>query len=182
MSANTLAPSRRRVFFALWPDPATRDALHALARDLPGPGRPVPHAHLHLTLAFAGDVTVTIADRLAEALETFPDGAAELCLDRYGHFRRARVGWIGPAHTPPALEALALAAAGACRAAGIALEERPFRPHVTLRRHATTPPQAPGPQQPVHWHADHLVLIESGRDGRPGAYRVLAERHLLSSG
>lgn len=174
-------PAERRIFFALWPDPATRDVLHALARDLPGPGRPVPHAHLHLTLAFAGTVQASVAETLAQALPAFPGQPADLHLNHYGHFRGPRVAWIGPSSTPPALEALARAAARACHAAGVRLEERPFHPHVTLRRHVPAPPEAAAPATPVVWHADHLVLVESGRDGRPGPYRLLAERHLLSS-
>ena len=181
MNAVTVTPAERRVFFALWPDPSTRDALHALARELPGPGRPVPHAHLHLTLAFAGTVGAPVAEALAQALPAFPERAVDLHLDRYGHFRGARVSWIGPSSIPPALETLASAAARACRAAGVRLEERPFHPHVTLRRHAPTPPEVEAPSVPVVWHANHLVLIESGRNGHPGPYRLLAERHLLSS-
>ncbi|WP_019021084.1 MULTISPECIES: RNA 2',3'-cyclic phosphodiesterase [unclassified Thioalkalivibrio] len=181
MNAVTATPAERRVFFALWPDPATRDALHALARELPGPGRPVPHAHLHLTLAFAGTVGAPVAEALAQALAALPEHAVDLHLDRYGHFPGPRVSWIGPSSTPPGLEALASAATRACRAAGVRLEERPFRPHVTLRRHAPTPPEVEAPPVPVVWHANHLVLIESGRDGHPGPYRLLAERHLLSS-
>ena len=52
-------PDRHRVFFALWPDDATRSAISRATRDavsLSG-GRPIAKDRLHLTVAFLGELT-----------------------------------------------------------------------------------------------------------------------------
>ena len=167
-------PPVRRVFLGLWPDEVTRDALYALARQLDGPGRRVPREHLHLTLAFAGTVPAEQADCLRVRIHELRSDPIPLTLDRLGHFARPRVTWLGPADPPPALGTLAEQALGLCRECGIQADERPFHPHVTLRRHAR-PPATDTPPVPIHWQAATVVLIESGQEGRPGPYRILAQ-------
>lgn len=168
-----------RVFIALWPDETTRAALDQQAQRLDGPGRPVPTAHLHLTLAFAGTIPTTQAQCIAQRLDTLGGEALSIVLDRLGYFEGARVSWIGPAETSPALEDLAGQARGLVRACGAPIEERAFRPHVTLRRFARQPGREQ-PESPIHWHADEVALIESGQGGIPGRYRVLARTRLSS--
>lgn len=162
----------QRVFFALWPDEATRDALVTLRAAHPGNGRDVPRAHLHLTLAFAGSVDsrqVAAIQSGADALHA--PAAFDLWLDRLDGFAQARVQWLGPSDPPTALTTLAQRLQAVCRSAGIALSGEAFRPHVTLRRHVEEPQQARVPG--LHWPVRDFALIESGRDGRPGTYRKL---------
>ncbi|MFO7954231.1 RNA 2',3'-cyclic phosphodiesterase [Thioalkalivibrio sp.] len=167
-------PEARRVFLALWPDEATREALHQLGRSLDGAGRPVPRDHLHLTLAFAGTVPARQADCLAQRIPELPWAPLDLTLDRLGHFAGPRITWIGPGEPPRDLLALADRARALCRECGIDTgPPRPFRPHVSLRRHAA-PPARENVKQPLRWRADTMVLIESGRNGHPGPYRILA--------
>ncbi|KTG16185.1 MULTISPECIES: RNA 2',3'-cyclic phosphodiesterase [unclassified Guyparkeria] len=164
---------KQRVFLALWPDEATRGALHHLARGLDLGGRPVPRGHLHLTLAFPGTIDSARAACLAERLDSLRFDPIPILLDRVGHFDRARVAWAGPSRCPEELHRLAERARGLCLACGIATDGRPFAPHVSLRRHAHAP-REPVLDEPIHWFADRLVLIESGSHGRPGPYHVLA--------
>ena len=164
---------KRRVFLALWPDDATRAALHHIARGLDVGGRPVPRAHLHLTLAFPGTIEARQADCLAERLASLPADSIPILLDRLGHFAGARVAWLGPSRVPPALARLAAEARGLCLACGVETDDRPFVPHVTLRRFARAPGGATI-EPPIHWFAETVVLIESGHDGHPGPYRLLA--------
>ncbi|WP_018866934.1 MULTISPECIES: RNA 2',3'-cyclic phosphodiesterase [unclassified Thioalkalivibrio] len=168
------APEFRRVFLALWPDTATRERLDRLGRTLDGPGRPIPPEHLHLTLAFAGTVPAGQADCLAGHLGSLASDPLELTLDRLGHFARPRITWVGPDDPPAALLDLADRAHALCRECGIDTgPPRPFRPHVSLRRHAA-PPARERIETPLHWATDTIALIESGRDGHPGPYRILA--------
>ncbi|WP_017942303.1 MULTISPECIES: RNA 2',3'-cyclic phosphodiesterase [unclassified Thioalkalivibrio] len=167
-------PAVRRVFLALWPDEQTREMLDRLGRGLDGPGRPVPREHLHLTLAFAGTIPAGQADCLSDRIEALACPPLDLTLDHLGHFARPRITWIGPSEPPAALLALADRAQALCRECGIDTgPPRPFRPHVSLRRHAA-PPVHERIETPLHWAADTIVLIESGRDGHPGSYRILA--------
>ncbi|MCL7743579.1 RNA 2',3'-cyclic phosphodiesterase [Guyparkeria hydrothermalis] len=165
--------AKKRVFLALWPDETTRGALHHLARGLAVGGRPVPRAHLHLTLAFPGTVDSVRATCLAERLSSLHFDPIPIVLDRVDHFERARMAWVGPSRCPDALEQLAERARGLCLACGVETDDRPFRPHVSLRRFARAP-ERPDLDEPIHWFADTLVLIESGNNGNPGPYRLLA--------
>ena len=164
---------KRRVFLALWPDEAIRGELHHLAHGLDVGGRPVPRAHLHLTLAFPGTIEAERADCLAARLDELSFDPIPVLLDRVGHFERARVAWAGPSRCPAALDRLAARARGLCLACGVQTEARPFAPHVSLRRHARAP-DTPALGAPIHWFADRIVLIESGSQGNPGPYRLLA--------
>ncbi len=167
------AGATKRVFLALWPDEPTRAALHHLARGLDVGGRAVPRAHLHLTLAFPGTIDAARADCLAERLARLHFDPIPILLDRAGHFGGPRVVWAGPSRSPRELGQLAERARGLCLACGVATADRPFEAHVSLRRHAR-PPACSELAEPIHWFADTLVLVESGRDGYPGPYRVLA--------
>lgn len=166
--------SRQRVFLALWPDERTRDQLVRLSRRLHGPGRLVPPEHLHLTLAFVGvaesDQVACLVDRL-DALQT---ELPPLLLDQLGYFDRARVAWVGPSQSPDALMLLSRRAHELCRTCGMEIRTQPFHPHVTLRRFAQPLPR-PLVFKPIRWRVGRVVLIESGRNGVPGAYRILAE-------
>lgn len=161
----------QRVFFALWPDPGLRASLSVLARTMPANGRPVPAEHLHLTLAFPGTVGAGRVAEMAERANGLPLPEIRLTLEQLGWFRRPRVAWIGPTHAVPELEALAAGLSGSCRASGVKMEDRPFRPHVTLRRFVTRFESIA--VEPLDWRPREMVLIESGQGGNPGPYRVL---------
>lgn len=93
---------------------------------------------LHLTLRFLGDVTqedldkirtsVLSVERTQKAFEVTAKGLAA-----FPDSRRPRVLWIGLEPAKP-LTALHSACQAALTTAGIAPEERPFRPHLTLGR------------------------------------------------
>lgn len=162
---------RQRVFFALWPDADLRAALATLARSMPADGRPVPAAHFHLTLAFPGTVGHEAVAAMAARADALRPSVSCLQLDRIGWFHRPRVAWIGPARIVPDLEALAGELRRVCEASGVVMEDRPFRPHVTLRRAVSR--CAASDVEPLAWRPREMVLIESGQNGHPGAYRVL---------
>ncbi len=163
--------SEQRVFFALWPNAGLRASLSALARRMPANGRPVPAEHLHLTLAFPGTVTAAKVAEMVERTDALRLPQIRLVLEELGWFRRPRVAWVGPAQAEPELEALAVRLNELCRATGVAMEDRPFRPHVTLRRFVTRFESVS--IEPLDWRPREMVLIESGQGGHPGPYRVL---------
>ncbi|WP_019627128.1 RNA 2',3'-cyclic phosphodiesterase [Thioalkalivibrio sp. ALJT] len=164
----------QRVFLALWPDTESRAALARVAARLDGPGRAVPTAHLHLTLAFAGPIPATRAKCLSAGITQLATDTIELTLDQLGHFSGPRITWIGPSAPPQALATLAERAQALCDDCSIDTgPAQPFRPHVSLRRHAD-PPSQDRIDPPVCWRAATVVLVESGSNGHPGRYRILA--------
>ncbi|MEQ8661605.1 MAG: RNA 2',3'-cyclic phosphodiesterase, partial [Gammaproteobacteria bacterium] len=134
-----------RLFFALWPDARTRDALAAAAAQVDvRDARRVRPENLHLTLAFLGAVPALAEDALC-AVPPAP-GATSFALDigLAGWWRDSRVAWLAPLDVPDALPALHAAVSSAARAAGIAPACQPYRPHVTIARAARRAPRAAG--------------------------------------
>ncbi len=126
-----------RVFFALMPPPAPRAALAAAAAGAPLPqGRRVPAANLHVTLAYVGEVDAAVRARCERAAATLDGEAFDLDFDHVGCFERARVAWLGLAHTPPALTALVADLRAALAAAALPFDPKPFRCHLSFARDA----------------------------------------------
>ena len=98
-------------------------------------GRPVPENNLHLTLAFLGDQPQSVLEDFHEALASMTAASFPL------HLKGLDVmGGAVPkvlclrADPDPALMALHDRVRNAARLAGISLERRRFRPHVTIAR------------------------------------------------
>lgn len=118
--------------------------------------------NLHLTLAFLGDCEeglLTCLDEVGAALRGQP---FELIFDRLGHFQRARVLWLGVSQPPRELLELQAHLAGLLASrCGVPRDERPFAPHLTLRRDARHPCPWPEGMPPVSWRVEGVVLVES---------------------
>lgn len=160
----------RRLFVALMADAPTRAALDAQRRAWAWPDgtRLPPPEHLHLTLHFLGDVesaaqaavqaelALEPADELPLALRTlrlWHGGIAVLCPDEHAGLRE-----------------LHARLAQALRRAGLTPDPGPWKPHVTLARHASALP--PDASAAIGWTARRFALVWSQR---PGGYEVLAE-------
>jgi len=170
-----------RVFYALVPPPALQRALGELAREVArrAHGRPVPAENIHLTLAFVGawpSARLPLLTDIGAALAGMP---MRVTLDVQGGFRGAGVAWIGPSRSPPALGALAGTLAGALTRAGIAQEERPFHPHLTLARKCRGPymQAAVGPYE---WDVDEVSLMRSDTRAEGARYERVAQWPLRS--
>ncbi|ADK99844.1 RNA 2',3'-cyclic phosphodiesterase [Brevundimonas subvibrioides] len=122
-----------RLFTAL---PVPFDVAETLARrqtGLPGAKWRTPE-QLHVTLAFFGEVDERRADDLAAELARIPPGAFDIELKGVGAFgdaHRSHTLWAG---VEPGERLTVLA--GRCRAAaeraGVRMEPRVYRPHLTL--------------------------------------------------
>jgi RNA 2',3'-cyclic 3'-phosphodiesterase len=137
-------------------------------------------ADWHITLAFLGEVTAPVADRLAPQLERAAQRHPPLSLAFAGAGAfpdpaRARVLWCGLDGDRRALAELAASvAAGAGRAGAPPPDAgRPFRPHLTLARSRRAPADvqdlvtALTPYQGPRWRAERAELIESHLGGQP---------------
>ena len=123
-----------RAFVAIdLPDPV-RAALEALQERLPL-GRPVDPDQMHLTLAFLGEQPDDVIEAAHQALEGIRLPAFDLQLQGLGTFgdRQPTVLWAG-VREPGPVKALHDRLLPALHGAGIVLERRRFRPHVTIAR------------------------------------------------
>jgi 2'-5' RNA ligase len=184
------AGSRRvRAFFAL---PLTREAVAACgrARDAlqrraersPITVRFLPDDALHLTLCFLGSVERSALPDFVRVLEASarvePFSAAFSGLGAFSSPKRARVVVAELADAEGRLAALAEMVSRGAEKLGVPLEERAFRPHVTLARlkrpsdvsdwlgHASL--------EPVIASFAEVRLYESHLDPSGASYSVLA--------
>lgn len=178
MTANIQArqanADKARVFFALWPNPALRRALHALAlqcRQTHG-GRAMEAQTLHLTLLFLGEMQRTRIARLQQAIDGFEFEAFSFLLQQLACWRHNRIAYAAPADHAAALHRLADALRQRAGDAGIGCDERPFSPHVTLLRKVTQPVDTQA-IQPLEWRVEAFSLVESAADAQAVRYRTL---------
>ncbi len=154
-------PDILRLFFALWPDDATRTALNHTGKWLHQhwDGRRMRADTLHLTLAFLGRTPVDQLDALTASVDAIEAKAFELTLDQPGHWQHNRVGWLGPSQPPSQLGELVSALNAAIQQSGITFDARPHVPHVTLLRN-TAGGELPA-CEPIRWSVRDFVLVSS---------------------
>ncbi len=135
-----VTPELMRAFVAIdLPDPV-RTALEAVQEALPF-GRPADPDQLHLTLAFLGEQPNDLVEAAHQALEGIRFPSFETQLHGLGTFgdRQPTTLWAG-LRDPTEVKALHDRLLPALHGAGIVLERRRFRPHVTLARFDRTGP------------------------------------------
>jgi 2'-5' RNA ligase len=160
-----------RVFTALWPDAAVRTRL-AVLRDAwrwPEGVRPVADANLHLTLHYLGAFARARLFELEERLTVLPAQRMRLHAD-VPEIWRGGIAVLRVA-VDPALVALHEGIGGALASLGVALDARPFAPHVTMARRARGA-VAPAAPAALEWPARSFVLVESVTGPEP-CFRVL---------
>lgn len=127
-----------RVFAAV---PLPNEIRMALADQISGldiPGRLVPVENWHLTLRFLGTVDRIAYERFLHGLsEVETHSSFRVRFNGFGGFpktKKATVSWVGVDSGMDELEGLNEIAERAAQSVGLAPEERPFRPHLTLSR------------------------------------------------
>jgi len=175
-----------RLFFAIELPADVREALGRL-RGEDTAYRWVDPSLLHVTLAFLGQQPEESLETLRRVgtATTSTSSAGLLRLGKAGSFgppRAPRVLWIGLDGDVQALLALQARLATELRAAGFALEDRAFSPHITLARRREgarsgetlewPPATAPGNNA---FSMDHLTLVESRLSPRGPSYTKLLE-------
>lgn len=168
-----IRPDTLRLFFALWPDEAMREALDRMGEELHGSwgGRRMQADTLHITLAFLGSIPIHQLDGLVACADAIQTEAFDLVLDRMGYWRYNRIGWLGASRVPQPYFDLVGALNLALVKAGFSVDIRPPVPHVTLLRNSSGG-IAP-PSEPAHWQARDFVLVKSRTDSERAHYDVI---------
>jgi len=176
-------PSSVRLFFALVPDTSVRLAFGELARSVArrSRGRSISADHLHLTLAFLGDVPAPAMPQLQAVGDALPQIGAVLVFDTLGAWRASGVAWVAPAVVPQSITDLHATLAAGLGRAGFALEERAFRPHITLARRCVQP-QPRSRCEPLRWRVDRVCLVGSELQSEGPVYREIAAWPLTIAG
>jgi 2'-5' RNA ligase len=133
-----------RLFVAIDLDDRARQAIAAVQRRL---AKALDHdrsikwmdnARIHMTLAFIGEIADALAPPIIDSF-SLNIGCApfEVVLERLGVFPprgSPRVLWIGVGEGARQLGEVQREVAARCQGLGLALEGRPFTPHLTLAR------------------------------------------------
>lgn len=164
----------KRLFFALLPDPAARAELKNWQRACFAPDANFTHPDdLHITLHFLGNVAQSRITELISIGDQLLGQAIDLKIDRFGLFHRPKILWAGCESEPDALHQLQADLGKLLRKQGFTVENRPYRPHVTLaRKVAEIPPHTS--VSPFVWQANTMALLESRLGHRP-LYSSVAE-------
>lgn len=163
-----------RLFFAIWPDVATRAALDSLAREIASEtrGRAVAARNLHLTLVFLGERPVAMVPQLCASVSAIEVLPIRLCLDDVGCWRKTGIAWLAASEPAPQLLELRGHVVQALATLRIVIDERRFVPHVTLaRRIESVVARQLAP--PIEWRAISFALVASTLDPRGVHYEVL---------
>ncbi|KAB7705862.1 RNA 2',3'-cyclic phosphodiesterase [Bacillus aerolatus] len=170
--------TRNHYFFALPLPLEFKQQLHQTvkAKQLPF-ARFVHEEDIHLTLAFLGSVeeerlqtAIGLVENAIRAIEAFP-----LVVDSFGSFGKKtepRIFWAG-VKEEERLNELQKKVSAACREAGFELDNKPFRPHLTLARKwkGAVPFQLPQIVLNKKFLAESVVLYETYLDRSP-KYKV----------
>jgi len=164
-----------RVFFALWPDDEVRSALYSIAqnwRETCG-GRLTRRENLHATVSVIGNVEPRQFSLLKEMTAAMACEPFSLKIDRGGYFKHNRIAWAGPVDAGTILAGVVSRLRERLRAAGIAFDERPYVPHITLLRDAVRAP-SPVIQPSIMWQLEGVALVRSRPGQRGVTYEAVA--------
>lgn len=160
-------PAETKLALADWRDRAFPDIRAPdPQRPPPAPGQPaipvtVPAANLHLTLAFLGQLSPRQHEALCNELNTVSAPPVPVTLDTTGVWNGPKIIYAAPNQPAEELMQLAKQVRKSARRAGIQVDSRPFQPHVTLIRKATTAVPPPLTIPDVHWQCRDFHLFES---------------------
>lgn len=165
-------PSQVKVFFALWPSDAEREALsawQAALKKLCG-GRAMRKQTLHATLVFIGQIDADRLEALQLAAQEVAGQGFELCFDSARYWGHNHIAYAAPGRVPEQLLTLVDGLEKSLRKHRFKFDRREYKPHVTLLRNAHWS-DAPLPGlPPVCWRPADFALVQSLH----GEYRVLA--------
>ena len=164
----------KTLFFALWPDDRQRDRM----RDFIAPvvkqvdGKAVERREWHVTLVYVGDLDERHIPELQSAARAIKFDPFHLRLDRMEYWPRPKIAAMVPPRVPPELEKLVQDLGSIVFSAGVELQERVYRPHVTVAHTARPFETERLPQSAsIEWSSFELVESVPDRGGR--IYRPL---------
>ncbi len=169
----------KRLFFALWPDEAVRRQCAELVRRLLKAGdRAVNPGNLHVTLVFLGAVDEVLESAMVQSVgEMKKLEPVTIHFDELSFWRKP--GIICLTSTNPDDKAMILAEHLSTMVSSFdhPIDERSYKPHVTLIRKVKQSVQAQF--EPIIWNSNAFCLVESCSSSGGVDYRVIQEWPLL---
>ena len=168
--------TKKRLFLALWPDEAVRQKLSALLQNsdslLLASGSPVKAENLHLTLLFLGDVSHADTINLVTALDSVSLNPFTLSVNRWGHFAKPGILWLGVTEIPDALKQLYKQLQILVPKTVKGVSTKDFKPHITIIRNINYLPEVIDFKS-IKWEINGFSLVESKLRPEGVEYTVL---------
>ncbi|OAI12832.1 2'-5' RNA ligase [Methylomonas lenta] len=161
----------KRLFFALWPDQNTRQQCQQVIQSLPGQGKPVVANNLHVTLVFLGNIDQARQIAITKAANTIDIQPMRLIFNHLNFWKKPAVVCLVAEQVDPAVSNLVAQLSMSARQLGIELDDRPYKPHITLLRKAKS--QVNIDFNPIHWQSNSFCLVESCSTTSGVEYRVI---------
>lgn len=168
--------NNKRIFFALWPDDRQRDRL----RDVISPlaklveGQHVYRGNWHVTTAFIGEFPESRLQDLQARAAQITVEPFRLRFDRVEFWPRPKVASLVAAIVPPELQHLVDAQNTVLADFGVSVEDRAYRPHITVVRRARAfETQRLAQPAVVEWSG--FALVESISQPGGAIYRPLKQ-------
>ena len=169
-----------RLFFALWPDDQTRLELAGLNRSIEAKGfRPIQLHNIHVTLVFLGQVDEAFELLLKQSVSEISASPFVLTFDQLSYWSRPKVLCLTCSQRVGEVEVLVAALNREVESCGLQTDTRPYKPHITLARHARYLPDIK--LEPIVWRAESFCLVESCSEPEGVCYKVREQWPFIKS-
>jgi 2'-5' RNA ligase len=135
--------------------------------------KPVQPQNVHVTLVFLGNVDAASELIIKHGVTGISANPFVLTFDQLSYWSNPKVLCLTCSHTPDELEMLVAALNMEVASCGLQTETRPYKPHITLARHAQYLPDINF--EPIVWRAKSFCLIESCSEPEGVCYKVLQQ-------
>ncbi len=162
----------KRLFFGLASDCLIRQQCTNIMSSIDNrENQLVAAVNLHVTLLFLGGVDTEKETVLVEEAATIPCPKMAITFDRLSYWQKPGILCLTTSRVGSELLSLVDRLAAVAEKRAIAVDARPYQPHVTLARKAKQPVELA--VEPVIWQADSFCLFESCPSGHSVEYRML---------
>lgn len=162
----------KRLFFALWPDENTRQQCPKIGNAVVSEqALPARAANIHVTLLFLGNIDSDKEESFKQALLNSPVPKMTLCFDKLSFWKKPSILCLSTTDPSPEVEFFVEALSNLARKLGVTIDERPFKPHVTLVKKASY--LTPLEFDPIIWRSSSLCLVESCQVPKGIEYRIV---------
>jgi 2'-5' RNA ligase len=166
--------TRKRLFFALWPDDLTRQKCTHVTQGINKRAFClVTPANLHVTLLFLGYVSAEQEQEIRQEAATIVVPKIAICFNQLSYWKKPGVLCLTSTENSPDAIRLVSDLTIAAKKLDIVIDDRPYKPHVTLAK------KAKGSWvkefEPINWFAMSFCLVESIAHADGSEYRIIGQ-------
>ncbi len=172
-------PDTSQLFFALWPDDETRQALVRLSQSIEAKDfKPVQPHNFHVTLVFLGQVDKDAELLLKQSVTGITAQPFKLTFDSLSYWSKPKILCLTCQQPAPETAMVLVTELEDCASlCGLRTDTRPYTPHITLARHAQYLPDVK--IEPIVWRAEAFCLVKSCSEPDGVYYKVIQQWPLL---